>query len=114
MAERTELSPSSPQFAYLEYYLQLSLHASSASITTAYALSNPTSNTAFQKRCAGVLTLDTWLDPTAPNQPAIDDEVLRRGFVFSRACPGIKVPVGALQIADLNDGAIQSRLLIYI
>lgn len=94
--EKTVLPNNSPQFAYLEYFLQLSLKSSTAQITSAHALSNPHNTVNFEKRCRGILTLDAWLDPAqfpAGNQ---EDEVIRRGFVFNQA-QGVRVSVGCIE-----------------
>jgi hypothetical protein len=46
---KTQLSPNSPEFAYLEYGLQLSLHASTARIVTAFTVTNPNLSLQFDK-----------------------------------------------------------------
>ena len=51
VGSKTQLSPNSPEFAYLEYGLQLSLNASTARIVAAYAVSNPHLSLQFEKRC---------------------------------------------------------------
>ena len=48
--EKTVLTPSAPQFSRLEYALQLALKASTACITNAYIVSNPSWTLAFEKR----------------------------------------------------------------
>jgi len=51
MGERTQLSSSSPQFARIEYTLQLCLKASTAKVIAAYAISNPHLNVQFERKC---------------------------------------------------------------
>ncbi len=51
VGSKTQLSPNSPEFAYLEYGLQLSLNASTARIVAAYAVSNPHLSLQFENRC---------------------------------------------------------------
>ncbi|ORZ32805.1 hypothetical protein BCR44DRAFT_1515132 [Catenaria anguillulae PL171] len=101
MSEKTQLASNSPQFAYLEYFLQLSLRASSARILSAHALSNPHLTVQFEKRCADILTLDAWIDPALLPPANAEDEVVRRGFVFSpqSAAPGIRVGIGSLKVS---------------
>ncbi|KAJ1502926.1 hypothetical protein HMI54_002780 [Coelomomyces lativittatus] len=97
MSERTSLGSNSPQFAYLEYFLQLSLFASSARIISAYALSNPHLTVNFEKRCKGILTLDAWVDPSRLPASNSEEDVLRRGFTFNTVTPGFTISVGALK-----------------
>ncbi|ORZ31816.1 hypothetical protein BCR44DRAFT_1463510 [Catenaria anguillulae PL171] len=101
MSEKTQLASNSPQFAYLEYFLQLSLRASSARILSAHALSNPHLTVQFEKRCADILTLDAWIDPALLPPANAEDEVVRRGFVFApqSAAPGIRVGIGSLKVS---------------
>jgi hypothetical protein len=49
MAEKALLSPVSPQFSKLEYYLQLSLKATTAKIGHAYSISNPHQAASFEE-----------------------------------------------------------------
>ena len=46
---KTQLSPNSAEFAYLEYGLQLSLNASTARIMSAYTVTNPNLSLQFDK-----------------------------------------------------------------
>ncbi|KAI9173328.1 hypothetical protein H9P43_007459 [Blastocladiella emersonii ATCC 22665] len=101
MAERTALASNSPQFAYLEYFLQLSLRASSARIVAAHALSNPHVTVQFEKRCHDILTLDTWVDTNLLPASNSEEEVLRRGFAFNNTVPGLKVGIGSLKVSHL-------------
>ncbi|KAJ3371559.1 hypothetical protein GGF31_003168 [Allomyces arbusculus] len=103
MSEKTPLSSSSPQFAYLEYFLQLCLHASSARLLTVHALSNPHNTVQFERRCRDILTLDTWVDPAHFPPGNAEEEVVRRGFVFSANAPGIRVGIGAIRSAQQDE-----------
>ena len=47
---RTQLASSTPEFAQLEYDLQLTLHASTVRIVAAYAISNPHVSVQFERR----------------------------------------------------------------
>jgi hypothetical protein len=49
--KKAPLSPLTPEFASLEYGLQLALRASTARIVSAYAISNPHLSVQFEKRC---------------------------------------------------------------
>jgi hypothetical protein len=95
--ERTPLATTSPHFAYLEYYLQLCLHAASARITAAYSISNPHLSVQFEKRCKDVLTLDAWIDTAQLPVGNGEEDVMRKGFSFSGNMQGIKISVGSLE-----------------
>ena len=51
VGSKTQISPSSPEFGYLEYGLQLALNASTARIVSAFAVSNPHLSLQFESRC---------------------------------------------------------------
>ncbi|KAJ3145219.1 hypothetical protein HK101_002518, partial [Irineochytrium annulatum] len=61
-SERSQLTPSSPEFAHLEYGLQLALKSSTARIVTAVAISNPHLGVQFEKRCKDILVLPSWIE----------------------------------------------------
>ena len=50
MAEKTPLTPSSPQFARLEYALQMALNGTTARILDASVVLNPHLTLQFEKR----------------------------------------------------------------
>ncbi|TPX42567.1 hypothetical protein SeMB42_g05076 [Synchytrium endobioticum] len=79
-SQRTTLNPSSLEFAYLEYFLQLSLHASTARIQQAYSISNPHLTAQFDRRCKDILSLQSWVDCSTLSGANAEDEVLRHGF----------------------------------
>ncbi|KAI9139074.1 hypothetical protein BKA69DRAFT_697645 [Paraphysoderma sedebokerense] len=98
MSEKTPIAQTSPEFAYLEYFLQLSLQASTARVSAAYALSNPHVTIQFERRCKDILTLDTWIDhANLPSQNG-EEEIIRRGFQFNPQSPGMKVGIGAFKL----------------
>ncbi|KAI9216609.1 hypothetical protein BC828DRAFT_393205 [Blastocladiella britannica] len=110
MSEKTAVASNSSQFAYLEYFLQLSLNASSARILSAHALSNPHLNVQFEKRCLNILTLDTWIDPASLPTGNAEDEVLRRGFLFSPSTsPGIRVGIGSLNLEQQQQDGVKAK-----
>ncbi|KAL7751207.1 hypothetical protein RI367_003413 [Sorochytrium milnesiophthora] len=102
MSEKTALSPAQPEYAALEYFLQLSLHASTAHLVAAYALSNPHTHLAFEKRCSTILCLDAFVDSAALPAGNSEDEVMRRGFAFGQQCPGLKVNIGDLELSSAS------------
>ncbi|KAI9203809.1 uncharacterized protein BJ171DRAFT_622590 [Polychytrium aggregatum] len=62
---KTQISPTSPEFAYLEYNLQLTLHSSTAKIVSAFAISNPHLGNQFERRCKAsyaLLRAGNWHD----------------------------------------------------
>lgn len=107
-------------FAFLEYYLRLSLHASTVKILNAWEVSNPQLTLQFEKRAKDALTLDAWLDTSSLVQvvPGGEDEVIRKGFQFSATSPGMKFAVGRIpqprdeQAAEQDGGIIRRRMLL--
>ncbi|KAJ3087204.1 hypothetical protein HK102_011592, partial [Quaeritorhiza haematococci] len=97
---KTQLSPTTPEFAYLEYALQLALRATTARIVAAYVVSNPHLAVQFDRRCKDSLVLSSWLDSSVLVGVNTEEEVIRRGFQFAAAGPqqnGMKVSVGAIR-----------------
>ncbi|KAI9355993.1 hypothetical protein DFJ73DRAFT_641345 [Zopfochytrium polystomum] len=90
------LSPSTAEFAYLEYGLQLALRSSTARIISAHAISNPHLSVQFEKRCKDILTLNSWVDASSLVGANTEDEVIRRGFQFTSTALGMRFPVGSL------------------
>ncbi|KAJ3127490.1 hypothetical protein HK098_006268 [Nowakowskiella sp. JEL0407] len=80
---RTQLSPSTAEFANLEYGLQMTLKSSTARIVAAYAISNPHLTIQFEKRCRDMLVLTSWVDTAQLHGANSEEEVIRRGFQFT-------------------------------
>jgi hypothetical protein len=100
---KTSLQPSTPEFGQLEYALQISLHASTAQITSAYHLSNPVLASQFD---TDIMSLDAWVSVNELSGANTEEEVIRRGFQFSNGMKGLKVGVGSLagKIKAVGDG----------
>lgn len=90
------LSPTTTEFAHIEYGLQLALRSSTARILSAHAVSNPHLSIQFEKRCKDILVLSSWVDSSYLVGANTEDEVIRKGFQFSSTSQGMKFPVGAL------------------
>lgn len=109
----------SQSFAFLEYYLRLSLHASTVRILNAWEVSNPQLTLQFEKRAKDALTLDAWLDASALAQVASggEDDVIRKGFHFGATSPGMKFAVGRIpqpqdEQQGHDGGVIRRRMLL--
>lgn len=104
----TQLSADSPNFAYIEYFLRLSLHASTAKIVSAWEVSNPQLTLQFDKRSKAILTVDSWVD--IANLEQTEDEVLRRGLIVSS---GARFHVGRINAEQqIGKGRISKRFLL--
>ncbi|TPX35146.1 hypothetical protein SmJEL517_g02368 [Synchytrium microbalum] len=114
-SQRTPLNPSSLEFAYLEYQLQLSLHASTARILQAFSISNPHLTSQFDRRCKDVLSLPSWVDCSTLAGGNSEDEVLRRGFqlgVAPATSSGMKFSVGNFKNSEKTHGPKHRRMLL--
>lgn len=76
----SQMSQDSPSFGFIEYFLRLSLHASTAKVSLAWEVSNPQLTSQFDKRARGVLTVDSWIDIASLPEGVTEEEVLRRGY----------------------------------
>ncbi|KAI8906868.1 hypothetical protein EDD86DRAFT_248451 [Gorgonomyces haynaldii] len=90
---KTLLGPNSPEFAQLEYQLQLTLKSSTARMTQAFALSNPHLSLQFDRRCKDLLVLPTWVDASHLGGINTEEDVIRRGFQFAPSQQGLKFVV---------------------
>lgn len=111
----SQLSEDSSSFAYVEYFLRLSLHASTAKILSAWEVSNPQLTLQYEKRCKDVLTVDSWVDISRLEGPNSEDDVLKRGFHFDGAGSGFKFNVGRIKMDDQKKdecGKVVKRFLL--
>ena len=118
----TQLSEDSTTFAYVEYYLRLSLNATTAKIYSAWEVSNPQLTLQFEKRCKDTLTVDAWVDVSKLDAAALgasgnaEEEIMKRGFQLDPHGPGHCFTVGkvAIQSEDDQSGdkAIIKRFLL--
>ncbi|KAJ3327303.1 hypothetical protein HDU76_012036 [Blyttiomyces sp. JEL0837] len=106
--KKAPLSPSTPEFAFLEYGLQLSLRSSTARIVSAHVISNPHVSVQFEKRCKDILCLNSWIDASQLVGGNTEDEVIRRGFQFSSGNQGMKVSVGVMRQSPIASAAAPS------
>src|ERR1700733_14440920 len=74
----SQVTTDHPNFSYIEYFLRLSLHASTAKVIMAWEVSNPQLTLQFDKRSKHFLTVDSWID--IANLEQTEDDVLRRGL----------------------------------
>jgi hypothetical protein len=111
----SQLSEDSNSFAYVEYFLRLSLHASTAKIFSAWEVSNPQLTLQFEKKCKDLLTVDSWVDVSKLDHPNSEDDILKRGFHFDNSGSGFKFNVGRVKIDDAHrdeSGKVVKRFLL--
>ncbi|KAJ3038902.1 hypothetical protein HDV00_012824 [Rhizophlyctis rosea] len=106
---KTQLSPNTSEFAYLEYGLQLALHAGTARIVAAYVLSNPHLTLQFEKRSKNILTLPSWVDATHLSGANTEEDVIRRGFQFTPPQTGMKFSVGSIRLPQSTANSSPTR-----
>jgi hypothetical protein len=107
------LSNDTQSFGFLEYFLRLSLHASTAKIVNSWEVSNPQLTLQFEKRAKDVLTLDAWVDVTQLPANNTEDDTIRRGFQFNSSGAGIKFSVGRIKLDESGkEGIIRKRMLL--
>ncbi|KAJ8324616.1 hypothetical protein O5D80_006862 [Batrachochytrium dendrobatidis] len=116
---RTQLASSTPEFAQLEYDLQLTLHASTVRIVAAYAISNPHVSVQFERRSKDILVLPSWVDASSFGGINTEEDIVRRGFRFPPPTQGLKFTVGSINrplengvdTLHANAGATQGKAL---
>eukprot|EP00833_Pecoramyces_ruminatium_P010462 jgi/Orpsp1_1/1184494/evm.model.c7180000089744.1 len=116
-SEKVQLNPSSPQYSYLEYLLQLGLKASTVQIINAFTVSNPHLSVQFERRCRDILTLNSWVDSCNLIGKNSEDNIFKEGFKFSSSESGMKFSVGHIKYIpskDDNEESIKKILLCRI
>ncbi|KAI8924102.1 hypothetical protein BC831DRAFT_467143 [Entophlyctis helioformis] len=99
---RSQLAPSTPEYAHLEYALQLTLRASTARIVAAYAISNPHQSVQFERRSKDTLVLQAWMDASWFGGINTEEDVVRRGVRFPPPATGLRVTVGRVEGSDIE------------
>eukprot|EP00158_Paraphelidium_tribonemae_P007130 Partr_v1_DN28122_c2_g1_i2_m56168 putative B-box zinc finger family protein len=97
--DKSLLTPSAPQFSRLEYSLQLALKVSTARISDAYIVSNPSWTLSFDKKSQDIMTIDCWIDAQDLCASKTVDEAMKRLSLAQFPSKGVKVTVGHLPIA---------------
>ncbi|KAJ3220698.1 hypothetical protein HK099_004099 [Clydaea vesicula] len=111
---KTPLNHSAPEYGYLEYALQLSLHSSTARISTCHSVSNPHLQVQFDRKCKDVMQQNCWLDASILTGVNTEEEVIRRGFQFTPGqVHGLKIPIGSLRrnLRGMKGGKVVRKLL---
>ncbi|KAJ3106846.1 hypothetical protein HDU96_008099 [Phlyctochytrium bullatum] len=103
--KKTQIAPTTPEFGYLEYGLQLALKASTARIVSAFAISNPHLSVQFEKRCKDILVGNTWIDPSQLTGVNTEEDVIRRGWNFGNPNQGMRVGLGVISGWNGGSGA---------
>lgn len=110
----TVLTSESPTFAYIEYFLRLSLCASTARIERAWEVSNPQLTLQFDKRSRSVLTVDAWVEISngaeCGNKQS-EEDIIKRGFVTD-GNEGIRFRVGRLRMSANAGEKVNRRFLL--
>ncbi|KAJ1342704.1 hypothetical protein BSLG_002801 [Batrachochytrium salamandrivorans] len=104
-AGRTQLAPTTPEFAQLEYDLQLTLHSSTVRVVASYAISNPHVSGQFERRskASDILVLPAWIDSSAFGGINTEEDVVRRGFRLPPPSQGLRFTVGRIDSAVSTD-----------
>ncbi|KAH6571454.1 hypothetical protein BASA60_007166 [Batrachochytrium salamandrivorans] len=102
-AGRTQLAPTTPEFAQLEYDLQLTLHSSTVRVVASYAISNPHVSGQFERRSKDILVLPAWIDSSAFGGINTEEDVVRRGFRLPPPSQGLRFTVGRIDSAVSTD-----------
>lgn len=108
------LTGDSQAFGFIEYFLRLSLHATTTKITSAWEISNPQLTLQFEKRAKDQLILDSWVDVSQLPANNCEEDCIRRGFQFNASGSGMKFSVGRIRLEDGQEagGVIRRKFLL--
>lgn len=106
------LSSDTQSFGFLEYFLRLNLHASTAHIVNAWEVSNPQLTLQFEKRAKDVLTLDAWVDASQLPAGNGEEEIIKRGFQFASATNGFKFTTGRIRLEECESSVTRKRMVL--
>ena len=94
----SQITAETPSFSFVEYFLRLSLQASTPRIHSLWEISNPQLTLQFEKRTKGLLVLDAWVqvNTTGPLGPDNTDEdaIIERGFAITASQGEDGTPAG--------------------
>eukprot|EP00753_Platysulcus_tardus_P020567 PLAT8228.1.p1 GENE.PLAT8228.1~~PLAT8228.1.p1 ORF type:complete len:1035 (+),score=520.69 PLAT8228.1:50-3154(+) len=93
----TPLSPHSDEFLRVSYLLKLSLRSTTVRDLNVWAVANPHLTMQHEKRSAGLLSLDTWVDVGGLGDYNSLSEVIQRGFHFPPTGEGMVFETGNLR-----------------
>lgn len=98
LSRYSRVSPSSSEWARIEYLLQLSLGTTTASVKNIWSVASPHNTFTFEKKNKGKLTLDSWLETALLDQGNKLEKVLTKGFDFPSS--GLMFPTGHLTLSE--------------
>lgn len=109
----TSLSNDSNPYAFIEYFLRLSMHASTAKILSSWEVSNPQLTLQFEKRSQNLLTIDSWVDLSSLGEAGCEEDLIRSGFGphLTGTSAGIKFSVGQIKINE-GEEPIRKKFLL--
>jgi len=83
------LSKKSDEYTRIAYMLQLALRSNDVEDVRVWKVENPHLGVQFQKRTAGMLVLDAWVDATTLGEQNAVQSVFSRGFKFPASGAGM-------------------------
>lgn len=109
----TPLSNDSNAYSFIEYFLRLSMHASTAKILSSWEVSNPQLTLQFEKRSQNLLTIDSWVDLSTLGEAGCEEELIRSGFGphLAGSNNGIKFSVGQIKVSE-GEEPIRKKFLL--
>ncbi|KAI9016975.1 hypothetical protein BC832DRAFT_543324 [Gaertneriomyces semiglobifer] len=113
-AHKTSLASSTPEYALLEYELQVALKASSARIMAAYVVGSVGSREGFERRCKDILTLPAYVPTSMLTGVNTEEDVIRKGFTFPPGVNGLVFQVGSVPGAGDEGKSIRKVLFCKI
>ena len=98
------LSKKSDEYTRIAYMLQLALRSNDVEDVRVWKVENPHLAVQFQKRTAGMLVLDAWVDATSLGEQNAVQSVFSRGFKFPASGAGMGFTHGNCHLGG-SDGS---------
>ena len=109
----SNLSPDSPVFSFIQYYLKQSIGASSAQVCEIAEISNPQLTIQFEKRSKNMLTIDSWVDECALPESLSFEEITSKGIPQKSLAGEIKFQAGKVNTDfSAKSGKLKMRFLL--
>ncbi len=95
----------SDEFARLEHLLQVSCRSTAVRDAAAWSINNPHLTVMYERRSAGMLSVDCWVDISSLDARNPVQEVCKRGFYLPESGEGLPFVTGNLSLDMDGPGA---------
>lgn len=101
----TPVSRHSDEYARVEHLLQMSCRSTAVTEINAWTIANPHLNVQYERRSAGLLAVDCWVDMATLDASNPIQDVCKRGFLAPDSGDGLLFTTGNIAFDADGPGA---------